>query len=68
MREVQALEDEAADDGVVPVQLGNWTQPALVEEALNEDAVHHLADATVLAIDEVTHLSSIREGDADQVS
>ncbi|MGH8490626.1 MAG: hypothetical protein ACREXS_17620 [Gammaproteobacteria bacterium] len=60
--------DEAADDLVAAIELGDGTKLVLVEEALDQSAVDLLADAPVLSVDEVDDLAAIGKRDAAEIA
>ena len=50
--------DEAAHDGARAAQLGGRAEPITVKEALGEEAIHLLADPSVLAVDNILDLGA----------
>src|SRR5262245_44725369 len=60
--------DKGADDGIVPVKLGDRFQPVLVQKALDLNAVDFLPHTAVEAINEVFDLGTTRQGCTAQVT
>ncbi|MGQ0591396.1 MAG: hypothetical protein ACT4QB_01775 [Gammaproteobacteria bacterium] len=53
---------------VLAIELGDGLELVLIEEALDQDAVDLLADAPVLAVDEIIDTAAIGELDASEVT
>ena len=60
--------DEAAHDGVAPVEFGGGQIFGVVEKAPRQRAVHALADAAALAVDDVRDRRAAGQRDAAQIS
>src|SRR6185312_12986952 len=60
--------DEAAHEVARRVQLGDRAQPVLIEQSLHQRSINLLADASILAIEQVLDLAPIGERRADQAA
>lgn len=60
--------DEARDDVVAAIELGDGTKLVSVEEALYQGTVELLSDQPVLAADEIVDAAAIGELDAAEIA